>query len=354
MRHEAPPARRPALTADRWPVGAATGIGSLPGTDVREAMRLVLGELPALPHLPELPERGPGADLLGRGATMLSDLHVDLQPSGWRLVPRGGLDERRARDFLERDVDTLEELAADHDGAVKLQSAGPWTLAAGLELISGGGKALSDRGATRDLAASLADGLAAQVADVARRLPRATVVVQLDEPSLPAVLEGRVPTASGFQTLRRLEGVVVRDALAAVLKAVSDAGALTVVHCCAEDAPLALIRAAGADALSVDLSLLRTDQYDEVGEAVDAGLGLVLGAVPSTDPGRDVALREVLTPIRTLWRHVGTSPEALAATAVVTPTCGLAGASPDWARRAMTLAREAGRALTEAPEEGSR
>ena len=316
-------------------------------------MRLVLGELPLLPHLPELPDRGPGADLLGRGATMLSDLHVDLQPSGWRLVPRGGLDERRARDFLERDVDALEELAADHDGAVKLQSAGPWTLAAGLELMSGE-KALGDRGATRDLAASLADGIAAQVADVARRLPHARVVVQLDEPSLPAVLEGRVPTASGFQTLRRVEGVVVRDALAAVLAAVSDAGASTAIHCCAEDAPLALLRSAGADALSLDLSLLRTDQYDEVGEAVDAGLRLLLGAVPSTDPGREFALREVLTPIRALWHQVGTSPEALAATAVVTPTCGLAGASPDWARRAMTLAREAGRALSEAPEEGSR
>src|SRR3712207_8134040 len=54
--------------------------------------------------------------------SLLSDLHVDLQPSGWRLVPRGGLDERRAMDLLERDVDALEELAGGHDGAVKLRS----------------------------------------------------------------------------------------------------------------------------------------------------------------------------------------------------------------------------------------
>ena len=34
-----------------WPAGASTGIGSLPGTDPDEAVRLVLGEFsrPALP-----------------------------------------------------------------------------------------------------------------------------------------------------------------------------------------------------------------------------------------------------------------------------------------------------------------
>jgi hypothetical protein len=54
-----------------WPAGAATGIGSLPGTDVVEAQRIVFGELPELPHLPELPARGPGADLIGRSAGFL-------------------------------------------------------------------------------------------------------------------------------------------------------------------------------------------------------------------------------------------------------------------------------------------
>ncbi|MDQ1679512.1 MAG: hypothetical protein QOI42_371, partial [Frankiaceae bacterium] len=36
------------------PVVAATGVGSLPGTDMRAAVRLVLDELPDLPHVPEL------------------------------------------------------------------------------------------------------------------------------------------------------------------------------------------------------------------------------------------------------------------------------------------------------------
>src|SRR2546423_11304956 len=90
-----------------WVPGSATGVGSLPGTDTDESTRFVFGELPDFPHLPELPARGPGADLIGRGATFLVDLHVDLQPSGWRLVDRPGVDERRARDFLARDLDVL-------------------------------------------------------------------------------------------------------------------------------------------------------------------------------------------------------------------------------------------------------
>src|SRR3989440_8279574 len=100
----------------------------MPGTDIVEALRVVLGDLPDLPHLPELPARGPGADMIGRTAAVLVDLHVDLQPSGWRLVPRPGLDVRRAREMLERDLDALVPVAATHDGPLKLQLAGPWTL----------------------------------------------------------------------------------------------------------------------------------------------------------------------------------------------------------------------------------
>ena len=74
------------MSEQPWPVGSATGVGSMPGTDVREAMRVVLGELPDLPHLPELPGRGVGADLTGRTVGLLLDLHAEVQPSGWRFV----------------------------------------------------------------------------------------------------------------------------------------------------------------------------------------------------------------------------------------------------------------------------
>nr|MDT0666530.1 methionine synthase [Micromonospora sp. DSM 115978] len=83
-------------TARPWPPATATGVGSLPGTDPVEAAKLVFGELDRMPFLPELPERGPGSDMLGRAAAFLVEMPVDLQPSGWRLVPRPGLDLRRS------------------------------------------------------------------------------------------------------------------------------------------------------------------------------------------------------------------------------------------------------------------
>src|SRR5690606_8774660 len=50
------------------PFGPATGIGSLPGGDVREAAKTVTGSFEDFPHIPELPARGPGADMIGRTA----------------------------------------------------------------------------------------------------------------------------------------------------------------------------------------------------------------------------------------------------------------------------------------------
>src|SRR6185312_14116309 len=125
------------------------------------------------------------------------DLAVDLTPAGWRLVPRRGMDMRRAVEFLERDLDALYEVAGGYTGPLKVQAAGPWTLAAGLERTRGD-RAVVDPGARRDLAQSLAEGLGAHVAAVAARVPGASLVVQLDEPSVPAVLQGALPTATGF------------------------------------------------------------------------------------------------------------------------------------------------------------
>lgn len=332
-----------------WHRTVATGIGSLPGTDIRESVRLVLGELPDLPYLPELPARGPGADLVGRAATFLTDLPVELQPSGWRLTAHPGRDLQRAQDFLARDLDALEELAADHDGPVKVQAVGPWTLAASLELAYGD-KALADHGAVRDLIASLADGLAAHVAELRRRLPAAQVVVQLDEPTLPAVLTGRVRTASGFGTLRSVAEEPVRARLAEVVAAV---GAPVVVHCCAPDPPLRLLREAGASGLSLDVLLLdrqsgpvRDRLEEQLAEAVEAGSGLFLGVLPATDAELS-DLGATVGTVRTLWQRLGLGTDLLATRAVTTPTCGLAGASPAYARAALSRCREAAARLSE-------
>ncbi|SDU81226.1 methionine synthase [Jiangella alkaliphila] len=328
-----------------WGPATATGIGSLPLDDRDEAARIVVGELPDFPHLPELPGRGAGADMIGRAASLLVDLHVDLQPSGWRLVDRQGADERRAASFLGADLDALEIAAFGYEGPLKVQVAGPLTLAASVEL-NRGGPAVSDAGARRDLAASLAEGIAGFVADVARRVPGGSVVLQLDEPSLPAVLAGSIPTVSGFGRLRAVDTPEASALVGAVVSAVGDVP--VVVHCCAPAVPVDVVRSAGAVGVSLDVALLTSSkELDALATAVDAGLAVWPGVVPSLRPSTPPADRELAQRIVGLWRRLDQDPAAMAARTVVTPSCGLAGADPAWARRAYTLARTTARAFAE-------
>ena len=327
-----------------WPAGASTGVGSLPGSDPDDSIRLVLGEVEGLPYLPELPARGAGADMIGRGAALLVELPVEIQPSGWRLTGRPGRELQRARDLLERDLDALEKQASDRDGALKVQVPGPWTLAASIELPNGH-RVVSDPGAVRDLGESLAAGLRAHLDDLARRLPGVHLVVQVDEPSLPAVLAGRVRTPSGFGTVRAVDEPVARAVLAGVLDAAPAGG--RIVHCCASDVPFEVLRSAGATALGVDLDVLPATAavLDQLGSAVDAGVALFLGIVPSTDAA--ITLETARDRVLRLWDTVGFARDRLATAVVPTPACGLAGASPAYVRRAMAVLRDVGRALAE-------
>jgi hypothetical protein len=318
--------------------GPATGVGSLPGDDPAEALRTVLGELPDFAHLPELPGRGAGADMIGRSAALLVDLAVDLTPGGWRLVPRSGMDQRRAREFLERDLDALADIAEGYVGPFKVQAAGPWTLAAGLERTRGD-RAVVDAGARRDLAQSLAEGLAAHAAAVGAWVPGAEVVVQLDEPSLIAVLQGGLPTISGFGKLPAVEASVVEQELGAVIAALPGP---VVVHCCAPRVPLDLLRAAGAEGLSFDLGLVQ--DLDLIGTAIEAGVHLLLGVAPGTDAVLP-APKATASRVQGWWRELGFPAEKLPDAVTLTPTCGLAGATPMYARTAMAHVREAAKYL---------
>ncbi|MCA1847169.1 MAG: methionine synthase, partial [Actinobacteria bacterium] len=252
-----------------WDPGTATALGPFPGADPREAARIVRSELP-LPFLPELPARGVGADPVGRTAGLLADLHVEVATGVWRFVPRGGRDEQRARTTLVTDLDALEEAAGGHNGPLKVRIVGPWSLAASIELPRGE-KALADPGAVRDIAASLTEGLTRHLADVRRRLPALTrLVVQVDEPFLPAVLAGELATASGWGKLRSYERGVVEDGLRQVLTAAGDDGGVWLGSARFDGE---LLRGAGAGFLGLDGAVLDMVDEDEIGEAIDAGLG---------------------------------------------------------------------------------
>ncbi|MFM9366615.1 methionine synthase [Streptomyces sp. Da 82-17] len=325
--------------------GPATGVGSMPGGDAREAAKTVTGSFEDFPYLAELPARGPGADMIGRTAGLLVEVYARVEPSGWRIGDRPGMDTRRARSWLGEDLDALEEYTQGYEGPLKVQAVGPWTLAAALELKNGEA-ALSDPGACRDLAGSLAEGLARHLDDVRRRVPGATPVLQLDEPSLTAVLRGQIKSASGYRTHRAVDRQIVEGTLRSVMEA---AGVPVVVHSCAPDVPFALLRRAGVAGVSFDFGLLTERDEDAIGEAVEGGTKLFAGVVPSTDAALSDPASNV-SGVRTLWRRLGLNPGSLAESVVVTPSCGLAGASPAYARKALAHCVTAARSLADNPE----
>jgi methionine synthase II (cobalamin-independent) len=326
--------------------GAATGVGSLPGTDAREAAKTATGAFEDFPFLPELPARGPGADMIGRTAGLLVEVYARVEPSGWRIGDRPGRDTKRAWAWLGEDLDAFEEFTQGYEGPLKVQAVGPWTLAASLELRNGEA-VLSDPGACRDLAGSLAEGLRIHLDEVQRRVPGAQIVLQLDEPSLIGVLRGHVRSASGYRTYRAVDRQLVESALREVVRVHVDSP--VVVHSCAPDVPFALLRRAGAAGVSFDFSLLTERDDDVIGEAVEAGTRLFAGVVPGTDSALSDPAGSVMG-VRTLWRRLGLRPGLLAEAVTITPACGLAGASPEYARRALAHCVRAARSLADNPE----
>lgn len=320
----------------------ATGVGSWPGNDASdyaEAVSVVFGEL-TLPHVPELPGRGVPASMTGRTLAMITDLGADLQPAGWRLTGGGsGIDQRRARSLLAQDLDEVEAQTQEYAGPLKLQVCGPWTLAATVELPRGD-KVLADRGARRDLALALADALAAHIADVRRRVPGAEVLVQIDEPALPAVLAGAVPTASGFHRHRSVDDPAAAPALEAVTDAVHDAGAKAIVHCCARGVPFDLFATVGFDGVGVDLDQVDAPAYDALAGLLEAGALVHLGVLSTSGTLPDVA--QVTGRAERFLETLGLEPTPGLALA---PACGLAGLSRTQARAAIDVLSQAGRAL---------
>lgn len=319
----------------------------MPGNDPFEAGRTVFGEAPELPFLAELPERGAGAEAIGRTAALLVDLHVDVHSGRWRLVSRPGGDERNAREMLERDLEGLEDAGGNHPGPVKLQLLGPWTLAACLELPRGD-KVLADHGAVADLAASLAEAVARHVAGVRVRLPKAErVLVQLNEPLLPAVLAGHVPTASGWSRLPVPEPAPAEELLGDVVRAGGpDAG----VWCDVAATPVGMLRRAGAAFVAFSASRLESIHEEDLGEAIEAGAGLLLGLVPPP-PGTGADVDVLAAPARRLWTRLGLG-EGHWDAVVVMPDCDLSELSPAAAVAVLRRCGEVSRALPQPEGDG--
>ncbi|WP_167104028.1 methionine synthase [Mycobacterium sp. DL592] len=329
---------------------AATGVGSWPGSTPREAAEIVVGELHRLPHLVELPARGVGADMIGRAGALLIDIALDTVPRGYRITARPGAVMRRAASLLDEDIDALEEAwekagSAVAGRTVKVQAPGPITLAAGLELPNGH-RAITDPGALRDLAASLGEGVAVHRAELARRLGT-TVVVQYDEPVLPAALAGRLAGVSRLNPVHPVDEAV---AVSLIDTCVAAAGTEVMLHCCATEIPWKVLQRSTIHAVSLDVATFGDADLDGLGEFLDSGRAVVLGLLPTTAPQRRPSAEEVAAGAVAITDRIGFPRPVVRDRVGISPACGLAGATDQWARIAVELSQRAADALAEDPD----
>jgi Methionine synthase II (cobalamin-independent) len=332
---------------------AVTGLGSLPGTDFGAALRLIGDKLPEFAHLPELPARGPWAGFTGRGLGLPGGLPAQLVAGEWLLADTPGMDQRRARATWRDDLDQLEEEFADYSGRFKVALAGPWSLAATTG-VTNAGRVLADRGARRDLAQSIAAGAAELVAELGRRLPQVSVVVQVDEPALPAVAAGAVPTPGGFFRHRSIDLPELAEGLTWFADAVRPLPRVEglLLHSCAPWAgpgaawPLRALLGRGAEprfGFSFDLEQLAEADYDAIAEHAEAGAALYLGVLPTLTPTvlRSDELRR--RALRALERIGVVSTDQV----VLTPACGMAGWPATMVSAALSELAKAGGQVTE-------
>ena len=164
------------------------------------------------------------------------------RPSGYRVAGAPAATTARPSTCCAATSTRSTRPATVRPGWVKVQAAGPWTLVASVELHTGH-KVLTDRGAVREFAASLDRGAAGARRGGRRAHRGAAVLLQLDEPSLAAVIGGQVGTPSGYGTVRAVSEAAAKTVLRDLITAV---GVPVVLHCCASRPPMALLADVGA------------------------------------------------------------------------------------------------------------
>jgi len=285
----------------------ATGIGSMPGTDVDAVCRWIVDTFASdLLFIPELPARGAHAAMIGRTLGQL-DMPVDLHVGRWRVGAAQGLDQRRAQSLFRQDLDAMEEALHGDHAPLKQQFVGPFTLAASVETRTGQ-SLLSDHGAVRDVAAALTHVVVENARELQRRFGHPPVI-QIDEPSAPAVFAGRIKTASGYGRHRSVDAETVRELWGGIVKAVRDAGGEAVLHCCADTVPVTLAQESGFGAVAFNLALAKPN--DEWASAFESGVAPWVGSIDAR------AVEEFLG-------RLGFALETLHERIVITPPCGLA------------------------------
>ena len=324
----------------------ATGIGSLPATDVREAVETVLAYCPDLPHWPQLPKASraegmneqalaglPGLVITGEGRLRLVQDEAFFLGVERVMAAHAAGDASVAAMAPESAAGFEPFVAAVRERGTpeaKGQVAGPITT--GMAVLAEDGNPILYNDVFRDV---LVKFLALRVRWQAERLSAAGVrpVVFVDEPFL-----------SSFGTPFFGWGVgQVREVLDEVAAGTPVAGS----HCCSNTdwsiflgCPHLAIVSFDAFEFAENFLVYR----DDLAAFVSRGGNLAWGIVP-TDPDllagqTGKSLRERLLPLVAKVEALGFTRDQVLAQSLITPACGLGSRDLETAQRALELVRD--------------
>jgi methionine synthase II (cobalamin-independent) len=131
---------------------------------------------------------------------------------------------------------------------------------------------------------------------------------------------------------------------------IATVGAEVVLHSCAASLPWTMLQRSSVHAVSVAVSTLTPADLDGIGEFVESGRTVLLGVVASTAPVARPSSGEVAQAAAAVTDRLGFARSLLRERIGVTPACGLAGATPDWARIAIELSQNAADAFADDPD----
>jgi len=335
---------------------AATGVGSLPLTEIDDAVRVVLDGCPRIPYLPQLPRRSFLEDMCQQVAEGLPAIVVDIENKRTWVDTVADCNEDVTR-FVEAyesgDVDAFamsRERASGYFGMIehlektlteplpvlKAQVVGPITF--GLTVCDENGVGAVHNPVFGELVTQLvamkARWLAKQMRQVARRR-----VIFYDEPSLSAL-------GSAYFALERDR---VGTLLDAVIDPLRDDNVTVGVHCCGNtDWPVLLER---ADVVSFD-AFSYFDRMAVYGDELDSFYGrdgiLAWGIVPTVELTDDVTAEGLADQLDASMHTIasgGIPLEIVRSHAVVTPACGMGTMSEADARRVTELTASVARII---------
>ncbi|MDO4917204.1 MAG: hypothetical protein Q3974_06245 [Rothia sp. (in: high G+C Gram-positive bacteria)] len=334
-----------AITFDPKYFVRCTGLGEWSGTDFLDASTRIRGELgsPHLPYLAELSERGYAATRLARTISCLEGLEADGASFGWRIVSGRAVESERARSLFSSDINAVADVVGKESSighSFKIQLCGPLTLASSLYLPNGE-RAISDRGATRDIRDSLIAGISSWIELIQEAVPGEQLFCQFSEPLAAAALQGELLTASKFRTLAPVEPHVLEESFEMLQSELSALNVKIAISDLAREYHPKI--SASADALAINTAEFADHDWEDVARVVESGTEAWLG---SADPQRYVPVADAAQKLWRAWRNVGLPASSLASLNL-TESSSLQRVSSGYATQFLAYLTDMSRAISE-------